>query len=95
MMKANLDSCGPVALLPLPLQLPLPEEVHPDVDTDVDGGADQEEQQPNIDELSVGGLGEALSEHGHHGGEHQQGGQGTHEPAKVGAHLEPWCLTGH
>ena len=49
---SNLDSGRPGRPVhPLELELWLPEEVHQDVDADVDRRADQEEQQPDVDEL--------------------------------------------
>ena len=49
---ANLD-CGRSrrSVIPLKLQLALPQEVDQDVDADVDRCADQEEEQPHINEL--------------------------------------------
>ena len=49
---SNLDSGRPGgAVHSLELELRFPEEVDQDVDADVDRGADQEEQQPHVDEL--------------------------------------------
>jgi hypothetical protein len=42
-----------VGRLPLPFQLGLPQVIHSDVDADVDGGADDEEQKPNVNKLGV------------------------------------------
>ena len=49
---SNLDSGRPGgAVHSLKLELRFPEEVDQDVDADVDRGADQEKQQPHVDEL--------------------------------------------
>ena len=49
----DLSNSGNVVLLLLG-QLALPEVVHHYVDADVDGGADDEEQQPHVDHLWSG-----------------------------------------
>ena len=52
----HLDSLRPRPIVPSVLQLLLPQVVDHDVDGDVDGGDDDEEEQPDVNELVTSGC---------------------------------------
>ena len=62
-------------------------ELDDDVDDDDQDDVDHVEQQPDVRQLQYGRLGEGADEGGEEGGEHQEAGDGAHEPVVEVLHV--------
>ena len=65
------------------MRVPLPLlELNNDVNDDDQDDVDHVEQQPDVRQLQYGGLGEGADQGGEEGGEHEEPGDGSHEPSE-------------